>query len=567
MLNLLLASALLGCDPSGADIEGTENALPTVATVDVTPDPAFAGDSLSCVYFGFRDGDDDPDRCTIEWTINGNTAAIGRPTLDAGFVSGDEVTCTVIPSDGVEEGEPISHTVTIQNTAPTLAGVTLTPLDPATDEPITAVAVGAGDADAEAVSVALTWTVDGEVIDATSTTLDPEWFGRDQSVAVTATPLDESGLAGAPVVSEPVVIANTPPEGLRLDIVPAAPRPGQDDLRCDVRTPAEDIDGDEVSYTFEWTLDGQVFDAVGTIMYDGDTVPASATAANQSWTCSVTPSDGADDGAEEQVSLGLAFPRVAAGRYHACAIDWERSLECWGDDAYGQVSDTPVGAFRDVTAGDFHSCALSADGSVYCWGRDDEGQVSGAEEASGLGITRLAAGWFNTCGVYGEGQLHCWGDDSHGIVSNVPEGADYREIAVGGLHACALDGDGDVLCWGNDDEGQLAAPFLQSYQRLSAGSLHSCVLGDGGQATCWGRDDEGQSSQPAGSFAAISAGWRHSCGVSGEGALRCWGGDTDGQVSGLPQSGEYVQVSAGGAMSCAVDEDGEVSCWGALGDP
>ena len=568
MLNLLLASALFGCDPTDADIEGTENALPTVATVDITPEPAFAGDTLSCVYFGFRDGDDDPDRCTVEWTINGNSAAIGRPTLDAGYFAGDEVTCTVIPGDGIEDGEPVSHTVTIQNTPPTLAGVTLTPLDPTTDEPITAIVVGASDVDEEVVSVVLEWSVDGEVVaTGDDPVLDPSLFARDQAVSVTATPLDESGLAGPSVVSESVVVVNTPPDGLRLDVSPAAPRPGEADMRCVISTLAEDIDGDEVSYTFAWTLDGAPYDGVTSTEHEGDTVPRSATAANQRWSCAVTPSDGTDDGPEERVDVDLAFPQIGAGDGFACLLDWERSLQCWGDDTYGQVSDTPTGTFQAVSVGSQHACALSDDGSIRCWGRSDSGQVAGAEEASALAIVQLSAGGSHTCGVTGERQVYCWGDDNFGQVSLAPEGADYAAVASGKYHACALTDDGAVLCWGSDVYGQLAAPFAQTYRRLSAGDDHSCVVGEAGEVACWGRDSEGQLEAPSGSFASVSAGGRHTCGVSGSGELVCWGDDSDGQVSELPQGGDYVQVAAGGGHSCAVDEDGGVSCWGALGDP
>ena len=48
-------------------------------------------------------------------------------TLTGGFKGGDTLTCTVTPYDGEDIGTPLSTTLKIDNTAPALAGVTLTP--------------------------------------------------------------------------------------------------------------------------------------------------------------------------------------------------------------------------------------------------------------------------------------------------------------------------------------------------------------------------------------------------------------------------------------------------------
>ena len=63
------------------------------------------------------------------WTINGTTAG-NDVTPSGGFVYGDEVGCTVTVSDGTATGNTDSVSVTIGNTLPVLADVTLSP-DPA----------------------------------------------------------------------------------------------------------------------------------------------------------------------------------------------------------------------------------------------------------------------------------------------------------------------------------------------------------------------------------------------------------------------------------------------------
>ena len=89
-------------------------------------------------------------------------------------------------------------------------------------------------------------------------------------------------------------------------------------------------------------------------------------------------------------SGGVAFTgaaRVAAGAF-GCAIMTDSSLQCWGDDKYGQ---TATGASSDVpqpvlamdgtpllvdtvSAAWAHGCARTLRGELLCWGRGTEGE-------------------------------------------------------------------------------------------------------------------------------------------------------------------------------------------------
>ena len=68
----------------------------------------------------------------------------------------------------------------------------------------------------------------------------------------------------------------------------------------------------------------------------------------------------------------LAFSN---GTDHVCAIAEDGSIDCWGDDTYGQVSERPrTGSFSlyaQIGSGANHTCALRDDRALICWGSID----------------------------------------------------------------------------------------------------------------------------------------------------------------------------------------------------
>lgn len=73
------------------------------------------------------------------------------------------------------------------------------------------------------------------------------------------------------------------------------------------------------------------------------------------------------------------------GDQHACALDGQEAVVCWGDGSYGQLgpsvtTKTPSPTKIGLTAvklfsGWDHTCAIDAAGAVFCWGLNDKGQV------------------------------------------------------------------------------------------------------------------------------------------------------------------------------------------------
>ena len=61
------------------------------------------------------------------------------------------------------------------------------------------------------------------------------------------------------------------------------------------------------------------------------------------------------------------YTEVSRGYDHACALDTNGSITCWGANDRGQAS-PPSGRFVSVSSDHKGSCAVRADGAVVCWG-------------------------------------------------------------------------------------------------------------------------------------------------------------------------------------------------------
>jgi hypothetical protein len=87
------------------------------------------------------------------------------------------------------------------------------------------------------------------------------------------------------------VVANTPPGPAIVRLEPASPRSG-DAVRCEFIARSEDPDGDAVRYRFSWQRNG----VAQPFADSSQEVPPRLVKAGDRWRCSVTPTDGADDG-------------------------------------------------------------------------------------------------------------------------------------------------------------------------------------------------------------------------------------------------------------------------------
>ncbi len=165
------------------------NTTPAVSNVEITPSPATASDTLRCDY-DFDDADRDPDASTRVWTINGTEAGTAA-SLSSGFRGGDEVSCTVTAADDTTVGNTDAHTILIDNSAPTIDVVTMTPADADIRDTLTCNPGTTADADGDTTfTYAYAWEIDGATIAATTQTLDAADFSVGSVVRCAATAND-----------------------------------------------------------------------------------------------------------------------------------------------------------------------------------------------------------------------------------------------------------------------------------------------------------------------------------------------------------------------------------------
>jgi alpha-tubulin suppressor-like RCC1 family protein len=80
-----------------------------------------------------------------------------------------------------------------------------------------------------------------------------------------------------------------------------------------------------------------------------------------------------------------------------------------------------------VSVGCDHACALEKDGSVWCWGGNESGQLgrgntsitpSPAQVPGITGAAGVAVGCGHTCAWTTDGKASCWGKNDHGQIGN-----------------------------------------------------------------------------------------------------------------------------------------------------
>jgi alpha-tubulin suppressor-like RCC1 family protein len=182
--------------------------------------------------------------------------------------------------------------------------------------------------------------------------------------------------------------------------------------------------------------------------------------------------------------------QVEIGRAHACALATDGSVSCWGEGEYGATGDgttndehvpVPVTALgttvAEVAAGGDHACAVELDGSLWCWGGNGDGQLgdgttvkkSSPVQVTALGnsVAHVSAGAAHTCAVTTDGAVWCWGfnitgalgtgthEDEHTPAEVTALEVPATTMSLGGTHSCALAADDSLWCWGANSNGQL----------------------------------------------------------------------------------------------------------------
>lgn len=183
-------------------------------------------------------------------------------------------------------GDDTGDSEVLDNAAPTAPTVSIEPGDPAGDEDLELVILAAGeDPDGDEVSYNVRWEVDGADAGITDTVVPWSETNRDEEWTVVVTATD--GMAESNAVKTSVTIGNTPPTLGGARISPSSP--GSDDVLTCSPTGPNDVDGDSLTYTYEWRVNGN---SAGS----SDSLPPNRFQVEDRVVCELTPFDGEEYG-------------------------------------------------------------------------------------------------------------------------------------------------------------------------------------------------------------------------------------------------------------------------------
>ena len=270
------AAVTIANNPPVFDVEASISPGPSVKTTETLTCSATASDSDGVVTLSYS------------WTV----ASIEIGTASSYAVSasdtdvGDTIDCTVTATDSDGATATSSASVTVINTPPVITDVEINPSPEYNDDVFTCPYTYT-DVDGHSVTHIVEWgfgfgqptTVTGEELDGTTTSLMPDDFFYCRLTI-------DDGYGGTDTDTDGAFVNNRRPSEPGVEITPASPMEGVDDVVCNIVTPSVDLDGQTVTYEYEWRKNN-----VQTT-YTSATVPASATSGGDTWRCDVRPYDG-----------------------------------------------------------------------------------------------------------------------------------------------------------------------------------------------------------------------------------------------------------------------------------
>ena len=279
-LRFLLCIAIVGCDkgPGAAELG---NSPPSTPAILLSPErPSAADDLVVTVVTESEDVDGDRVEYNVVWSVDGaEYADVTALTLQSMFtLRGDTWSVRVTAFDGIHEGGSAGASVSIENSAPTVDSIEVSP-NPAYerdtllcsyDPPV--------DLDNDEVGELQAWSVNGEAIDIEGP-LTGEVFNKHDAIACLVY-ADDGIAALSPHRSAEVVILNSLPNVIGCSL--ADNNPPEDVELGVINSGSYDEDDDTVSLKLSWFINGEVVSNADTLvpskMSPGDNVVVECTA-------------------------------------------------------------------------------------------------------------------------------------------------------------------------------------------------------------------------------------------------------------------------------------------------
>lgn len=270
------------------------NSAPTRPAISVAPEAPFALTALN-VNIGQPSKDVDGDKVEYRYLwLRNNKPVPGLGTassVPAHMPKKNETwQVVVVPFDGETEGESALAAVTIRNTLPEAPEISVSPAKPTIVDAVTIkIDKESRDIDQDKIRYTYTYWVDGTRFDLPEeqNVIAPGMLRKHQEVRVRVTPWDDEGPGSA--VETTFSVGNNIPKLAKIAIRPNNAKTA-DVLFWVMEEPPYDADGDVVSLTHRWFVDGKFVELPLQ-------VPASQTQKGQKWRIELVPSDGEASGA------------------------------------------------------------------------------------------------------------------------------------------------------------------------------------------------------------------------------------------------------------------------------
>jgi len=207
-------------------------------------------------------------------------------------------------------------------------------------------------------------------------------------------------------------------------------------------------------------------------------------------------------------------------------LTWQFSISSL---RYSPVQIGSLNYWNNIAAGYYHAAAIQSPGTLWTWGNNINGQLgnnsltlySSSIQVGGLNTwTNIAAGQYHTVGVQANGSLWAWGYGGAGqlgsggsnysspvqVLTNITAvSLGWNTVAPGNFHSLAIQTNGSLWAWGNNSYGQLgvnsvSAVVTSPVQAVQLGpwisavafSYTSLALQSNGTLWSWGTNGTGQ---------------------------------------------------------------------------
>ncbi len=299
---------------ASAVVKNTPPPSPSVVLVPAAP---ATGEPVVCdARAPERDADQEAITIRYRWYRNDQPVSLGEAlaALPSKVVRrGEKWRCEAWATDGTAESAHVGAELVVRNSPPSAPKLVVEPeVARRGDELTCRIEASSLDPDDDAVSYAYAWTRNDRPMQAGAdpSKVEASRVAKAERWRCTATPTD--GISPGPAASAERVVANTAPGPAVVRLEPTAPKSGEP-VRCEFISKSEDADGDPVRYRFSWQRNG----VAQPFADSSQEVPPRLVKAGDRWRCSVTPTDGSEDGPiggseEAQVIQGAEEQPVVA---------------------------------------------------------------------------------------------------------------------------------------------------------------------------------------------------------------------------------------------------------------